>query len=95
MRGPKKKDRLAAVSPKSDQVFWLGGCLTCSVLSFPAPAKQTQPAEAAGEEWRITSGRCDGHNATSNADNADIRNIPAAAHSRSQARNSHYSQLSR
>jgi len=42
-----KKDRLAAVSPKSDQVLWSGGCLR---LPLSAPAKQTQRAEAGGEE---------------------------------------------
>ena len=44
----KQKDRLAAVSPKLDQVFRSGGCL----LPLPAPAEQTQRAEAAGEEWQ-------------------------------------------
>ena len=42
-----QKDRLAAVSPKSDQVLWSGGCLR---LPLPAPAEQTQRAEAGGEE---------------------------------------------
>jgi hypothetical protein len=45
----KKKDRLAAVSPKSDQVFGSGGCES-SVLPLPAPAKQTHHAEATSEE---------------------------------------------
>jgi hypothetical protein len=46
--------------------------------------------------FRITSGRCDGHNSTSNVYNADIRNTPAAAHRRSLAHtrildlNTHY-----
>jgi hypothetical protein len=45
----KRKDRLATVSPKSDQVFCSGG--DCSgVLPLPAPTEQTQRAEAACEK---------------------------------------------
>ena len=42
----KQKDRLAAVSPKHDQVVWSGSC----ALPLPTPAEQTQRAEASGEE---------------------------------------------
>jgi hypothetical protein len=45
----KKIDRLAAVSPKSDLVFGLCGW---GALPLPAPAEQTQRAEAGGEEWK-------------------------------------------
>jgi hypothetical protein len=46
----KKKDHLAAVSPKSDQVLGSGGCDSSDVLPLPAPAEQTYRAEAGGEE---------------------------------------------
>jgi hypothetical protein len=36
----KQKDRLAAVSPKSDQVFGSGG--KKSGFAFPAPSKHTE-----------------------------------------------------
>jgi len=40
----KKKDRLAAVSPKSDPVFLSGRCDNNSVLPHPAPSKKTHRA---------------------------------------------------
>jgi hypothetical protein len=46
----KKKVRLAAVFPHSDQVIWLGSD-SCNVPTLPTPAKQTQRAEAGGEKW--------------------------------------------
>jgi hypothetical protein len=45
----KKKDRLAAVSSKSDQVFW-SGCDNSVALPLSAPAEQAHRAEACGEE---------------------------------------------
>ncbi len=45
----KKKDRHAAVLPKSDQMILLGR--DSSALPLLAPAEQTQSAEAGGEEW--------------------------------------------
>ena len=43
-----KKDRLAAVSPKFDLTF---SSDSKSRFPLPAPAEQTQHAEASGEEW--------------------------------------------
>ena len=38
----KQKNRLAAVSPKSDQVFWSGGCNGSGVLVRPAISKEAE-----------------------------------------------------
>jgi len=46
---PSKKDRLAAVSPKSDQAFGSDGCDGSSALPLSAPAEQTQRTEAGGK----------------------------------------------
>ncbi len=48
---PLRSTHLSTVSPKSDQVFLLGGCASGGVLPLPAPAKQTHRAEAGSEEW--------------------------------------------
>src|SRR5262245_17493060 len=53
----KQRDRLAAVSPKLQFVFSLRG--QCCRFLFSAPAKQTQRAEAGGEEWE-SGGERDG-----------------------------------
>jgi 4-diphosphocytidyl-2C-methyl-D-erythritol kinase len=49
----KQKDRLAAVSAKSNQMFGSGG----SVLSLFTPAEQTQRAEAGGAKSGNAEGR--------------------------------------
>jgi hypothetical protein len=46
-----REDRRAAVSPKSNQLLWLG-CECKSLLPLPAPAEQTQRPETGGEECR-------------------------------------------
>ncbi len=56
------KDRLAAVAPKCDQMFCLGGCDSGGWLSLPAPTEQTQRTEASGEE-RERSGKRGGRRA--------------------------------
>ena len=43
-----KKDRLAAVSPKSDQVFCSGGCDSSGVLPLPALAQEKGPSMTPG-----------------------------------------------
>ena len=43
-----KKDRLAAVSPKSDQVFRSGGCECGGALPFPALAQEKGPSMTPG-----------------------------------------------
>jgi hypothetical protein len=47
----KTKQRLAAVSPKTDQVFGSGGCYHTGILTLPAPAKQAHCADNGCEEW--------------------------------------------
>jgi hypothetical protein len=49
-----QKDRLAAVSPKSNLFFDLGRSLL-----LPAPAEQTQSGEAGGEEGESGWGELD------------------------------------
>ncbi len=52
---------LAAVSQKSDQMVWLGGCewqYRSLALPLPAPTKQTQRAEAGGKERERGWQRC-------------------------------------
>src|SRR5882757_3887175 len=44
-----KRDRLAAVFPKSDRMF-RSGCACRRALPLPARAEQTQRAETGGEE---------------------------------------------
>jgi hypothetical protein len=43
-----KKDRLAAVFPKSDQVFRSGGCDSGGVLPLPALAQEKGPSMTPG-----------------------------------------------
>src|ERR1017187_9287216 len=43
-----KKDRLAAVSPKSGQVFCSGGCDSSGVLPLPALAQEKGPSMTPG-----------------------------------------------
>src|SRR5450759_4666523 len=43
-----KKDRLAAVSPKSDQVFRSGGCECGGALPLPALAQEKGPSMTPG-----------------------------------------------
>jgi len=40
--GAKQKGRLAAASPKSDQILSSGGCEYSFTIPLPAPAEQTQ-----------------------------------------------------
>jgi hypothetical protein len=51
----KQKDRLAAVSLKSDRIFGSGGCECSSILALPAPFQEAKCAETGREE-----GECGG-----------------------------------
>jgi hypothetical protein len=46
----KLKDRLAAVSPKSHQMFLSGGCDQSGVLPLPGFGKQTHQSQASAEK---------------------------------------------